>query len=157
MTLRHLDLFSGTKSWTRAFEKIGFECVSVDLDKKTSPTHIADMLTWDYTMYPPGYFHAITAGPPCTEYSRARTTGPPRNLELADRLVAKTLEIINYFRPLSWCIENPQTGLLKTRDVVAGVLYNDVSYCRYCPSDGSFPPYRKLTRIWSNFRRRLDS
>jgi hypothetical protein len=43
-----------------------------------------------------------------------------------------------------WAFENPATGLLKTRAVVAGVPYKDVSYCMYGY------PYRKPTRIWTN-------
>ena len=39
-------------------------------------------------------------------------------------------------------MENPQTGLLKEREVVAGLAYVDVTYC----SCGY--PYKKPTRIW---------
>ena len=40
-----------------------------------------------------------------------------RNLEEADRLVAKTLEIIAYFRPKRWWVENPRWGLLNIRRI----------------------------------------
>ena len=82
------------------------------------------------------------------EYSRARTTAKtPRNLELADSIVAKTLEIIKYFKPKCWTLENPKTGLLKTRDVIQNLPYVDITYCKY--SDGVTHRYRKATRIWS--------
>ena len=98
-----------------------------------------------FSAYPPGRFDVVWASPPCTQYSTARTRGPPRDLEGADRLVAKALEIIDYFGPRWWWMENPATGLLKTRPVVQplGRPYL-VSYCHY-----GFP-YRKHTALWSN-------
>ena len=65
----------------------------------------------------------------------------------ADLLVKKSLEIINYFNPKWWFMENPQTGKLKTREVVKGLNYYDIDYCMY--SDWG---YKKRTRIWTNRR-----
>ena len=48
---------------------------------------------------------------------------------------------MQYYR-CPWAFENPQTGLLKTRDVVEGVPFTDTSYCQY-----GFHQ-RKATRIW---------
>ena len=53
-------------------------------------------------------------------------------LDLADSLFCYSL------------IENPHSGLLKTRDVVAGIPMHVLDYCRY----GT--PYRKRTSIWTN-------
>jgi hypothetical protein len=41
-------------------------------------------------------------------------------------------------------MENPFTGLLKSRDVVAGIPMRVVDYCKY----GA--PYRKRTALWTN-------
>jgi len=68
----------------------------------------------------------------------------------ADLLVAKTLEIIMYFDDALWMIENPQTGLLKSRAVVKGLPWTDVSYCRY----GTL--YQKHTRLWHNLAEWFD-
>ena len=105
-----------------------------------------DILTWDYkNAFTQAYFDVIWASPDCTQYSIARTTAKtPRDLEGADRLVAKCREIIEHFSPRLWFIENLHTGLLKHRDVVAGLPYFRVDYCMY----GA--PYRKRTRIWTN-------
>ena len=103
-------------------------------------------MLWDFKIYPPGYFNAIWASPVCTHYSCARTKAhTPRNFEWADGLVLKTLEIIEYFNPPVWYIENPQSGLLKTRPFMENLGYTDVDYCRYC-----YWGYRKRTRIWTN-------
>jgi site-specific DNA-cytosine methylase len=57
-------------------------------------------------------FQLISAGPPCEEYSITKTVGR-RDVGKADKLVRKTLEIIKYFQPQLWCLENPRGGHLK--------------------------------------------
>lgn len=121
------------------------EVVSVDILEKFNPTIAIDILQWDYKIYPPGHFDAIWASPPCTEYSKMKyISGKARNLELADSIVKRTIEIIEYFNPEKWFIENPQTGLLKDREFMMGLPYIDVDYCMY--SDWG---YKKKTRIWT--------
>ena len=56
------------------------------------------------------------------------------------------LEIIAHFDPLMWIVENPATGLLKTRPFMERLPWVDVTYCKY----GT--PYRKQTRLWTNMR-----
>jgi len=144
--MRILELCSGTGSIGKAFRELGFEVISLDLMSTFNPTIVADLMTWDYRVFPPGYFHVCWCSPPCTQYSMAKTIGA-RKLEEADALVARMLEIFDYFQPPVWAFENPFTGLLKKRDVVAGLPYKMVTYCMY-----GFP-YKKQTAIWTN----LDS
>jgi site-specific DNA-cytosine methylase len=107
--MRILELFSGTGSMGRAFTNQGWEVTSLDASPKAEATICIDIRLWDYTSYEVGYFDVIWASPVCTHYSIARTTAKtPRNLEWADSLVLKTLEIIDYFKPSCWYIENPQ-------------------------------------------------
>jgi site-specific DNA-cytosine methylase len=85
----------------------------------------------------------IHASPPCIEYSRAKTVGV-RKIDEANLIVFKTLEIINYFNPRIWLIENPQSGLLKEQEFMKGLPYFDIDYCKYGFN------YRKRTRLWTN-------
>ena len=78
----------------------------------------------------------------CTQYSRAKTVGV-RDLDGADKLLSRALEIMAYFG-CNWAFENPESGLLKTRDIVKGLPYQDTTYCKYGYA------YRKATRIWSS-------
>ena len=92
-----LDLFCGTGSVGRRLKKLGFQVTSLDIDPRTKPTIVTDIMTWDYgNQYPTGHFDLIAASVPCTEYSRAKTIGD-RKLRAADDLVAATLDIISYF------------------------------------------------------------
>ena len=141
--MRCLELFAGTGSIGRAFERLGWEVVSLDIDPKCEPTHVADIRDWDYRVYPRGYFDFVWASPVCQHYSVARTTGGPRDLLSADRLVRRTLDVVDHFG-CHYAFENPQSGLLKTRAIVKGLRFFDTSYCRWGY------PYRKTTRIWSN-------
>ena len=45
-----------------------------------------------------------------------------------------------------WVIENPATGLLKTRPFMERLPWVDVTCCKYAT------PYRKQTRLWTNMR-----
>ena len=128
----------------RAFAELGWEVTSLDVDPKADPTICADICSWEpLPKFAPGHFDMIWASPVCTEYSRVLTRRP-RRLEEGDRLVLRTLQIIQELRPRFWALENPATGLLKLRPFMAGLPWQDVSYCTYGY------PYRKLTRIWSN-------
>jgi hypothetical protein len=142
---RLLELFSGTGSVGSAFEDNGWDVTSLDCDRKAGATITCDIRTWDYKAYPTGHFDVVWASPCCTHYSIARTRGGPRDLVWADSLVLKTLEIIDYFKSRIWWIENPQTGLLKTRPFMQGLPYFDIDYCTY-GGEG----YRKRTRLWTN-------
>ena len=140
-----LDLFSGTGSVKKALEARGWTVIAVDLETKFNPDVAADIGTWDFRKTLPRSkwnFDLIAASPPCTEYSSAMTRRPRRMLE-ADGLVRRSLEIIKYYKPRIWWVENPRHGNLRWRQVVQGLAYIDLDYCKF--SDWG---YRKATRFW---------
>lgn len=140
-----LELFSGTGSIGKAFAAAGWTVTSLDVEEKFSPTILSDIMAWDYRALPRNSYDFVWASCPCTHYSIARTTAKtPRDLEGSDAMVQRVLDIIAYFKPFSFCIENPATGLLKTRDVIRGIAWIDVSYCKFGY------PYKKQTRFWTN-------
>jgi len=149
--MKLLELFSGTKSVGKVAEKLGYEVISLDL--KNADIN-CDILNWDYTIFEPGTFDVIWASPPCNTFSRLRESNIGRhgftketiqsdidNIGLP--ILRKTEEIIFYFQPKSYFIENPQSG--KMKDYIRDKPYHDVDYCKY--SDWG---YRKRTRIWTN-------
>ena len=156
--IRVLELFSGTGSVGKCCKELGWEVVSVDMILPAD--HQCDIMDFDYKQYPKDYFHCVAASPPCTNYSKLKACWYGRKLkdgtiyskeqnmkdqDEADKLVLKTMEIIQYFDPELWWIENPQTGNLKNREIMKDIPFYDVDYCMY--SDWG---YKKKTRIWTN-------
>ena len=146
--LRALVLFTGTGSIDRSLKEAGFKVDNLDIDPKCNATWTCDILEWEaWRDIKPWTYDFIWASPPCTQYSIARTTAKtPRNFALADAIVNKTLQIIEHLEPKGWLMENPATGLLKTRGVVRGLPFVTVCYCMY--SDGINHRYRKPTALW---------
>ena len=157
--MRVLELFSGTHSVGKVCKDLGYEVVSLDL---TNADINIDILKWDYkTAFKPGDFDIIWASPPCHTFSHCRRCWIGRKLKcfgdvivtakiLDDDMearglpiVRRTEEIINYFKPPLWFIENPATG--KMKDYLTHLPHYDVDYCMY--SDWG---YKKKTRFWTN-------
>ena len=139
--MKVVDLFSGTGSVANVFRNHGHTVTTLDRDLPADLQ--TDIMDWKYKELPSKSFHVIWASPPCTEYSLAKTTGV-RKIDEANAIVKRTLEIIAYFNPTTWVLENPQTGLLKKQVFMVGLPYVDVDYCKYGM------PYRKRTRLWTN-------
>jgi len=139
--MKVLEVFSGTGSVGKCCTALGWDVVSVDI--MYNPTHKCDILDFDYKQYKKDEFDIVWASPPCTEYSKAKSQGI-RKIDEANKIVLRTLEIINYFNCHWWFIENPQTGLLKKQSFMEDLPYVDCDYCMYGK------PYRKRTRIWTN-------
>ena len=84
------------------------EVISIDIDPCYNPEICEDILQLSYCKLP--IPDVVWASPPCDQYARCRTRAKtPRNLVLADSLVAKASEIITYFHKLNpdliWFIE----------------------------------------------------
>ena len=155
--MRLLELFSGTKSVGKVAKELGYEVLSLDIDGNADIN--INILEWDYKQYPVGYFDVIWASPPCNTFSCLRRSWIGRKLkcfgdvivtaEMLDNdmmqvgvpILRRTEEIINYFNPNVYFMENPKTG--KMKEFVEKPFY-DVDYCAY-----GFD-YRKPTRIWTN-------
>ena len=141
---RALDLFCGRKSSALALEKLGFEVVTLDNDPSREPSICVDIMEWEYTMFPPGYFDMVTAAPPCTEYSLAMNRRP-RRLDMADAIVKKTLEIIHYLQPARWWLETPRNGRLARRAFMESFPRLDCDQCCFAEIG-----YQKPTRFFGS-------
>ena len=151
--MRVLELFSGTGSVGRVCQRKGYEVISLDFEMPA--TIKEDIMTWDYTVYQPGHFDLITASPMCTWWSAILRSRIGRNGTTKETIQAnidtkgkpmvdRVFEIIDYFKPTHWWIENPQTGRMK--EYITTKPYYDVDYCKY-----GFD-YRKRTRFWTNIK-----
>ncbi len=107
-----LIFFSGTGSVGSVYRQHGWQVTSLDNDPKYRAEITCDIRMWNFLEFPRNYFDVIFAAPPCTEYSLSKTT-KKRDLAEANSLVLCVLEIIEYFQPDRWMIENPRYGLLR--------------------------------------------
>ena len=118
----------------------------MDLDPKAGATITSDIhdvsaqaITEQY-----GPVDLLWASPPCTHYSCARTkASTPRDLDGSDRIVPKVLDLARELGA-KYIMENPYTGLLRTRPAVEGIPMRVVDYCTYGAA------YRKRTALWTN-------
>ena len=126
--MKLLELFSGTKSVSKVALELGLEVISLDRDLEAD--FRIDIMDWDYKQFEPHYFDIVWASPPCTEYSIAKTTGI-RDIALANTIVQRTSQIIDYLQPIYYLVENPQTGYLKNQTFMQNLRYTDIDYCKY--------------------------
>ena len=100
-----LDLFSGTGSVAKVARRQGWGTVTLDRDLPADLQ--TDIKDWDCTSFHEKFFDFVWASPPCTEYSRAKTTAP-RDIEGVNNIAERTLKIISFLKPEFWVIENPE-------------------------------------------------
>ena len=156
--MKVLELFSGTRSVGKCCDKLGWESYSVDLMSDDADFK-GDIMDFDYKQFPKDSFDIVWASPPCTNYSKLQDgwlgrmrkgqiyTREIQEKEMTadDKLVIRTLEIIEYFNPEHWFIENPASSRMKDRIYMKDKPFYLVDYCMY--SDWG---YKKRTRIWTN-------
>lgn len=148
-----LEMFCGTKSIGKEFEKVGFDVVSMDVDPRFNPTICADILDIDPTSLPT--FDALWASFPCTAFSVAvigrnwNHDNTPKNdsTRLGLRILEKTVAIVRDQErrnpKLKWWMENPR-GKARKMEVVQDFRRVTVTYCAY--GDSRMKP----TDIWTN-------
>jgi len=152
--MRTLELFCGTKSFSKVSEKLGNEIVTLDGVERFNPTILQDILD-----IPDDYFSGfdiIWASPPCTAFSVASIgknwnklsdgTLQPKsdNALLGLALLDKTITLIRNAEPKYWFIENPR-GAMRKMPQVQNFHRKTVTYCQY--GDTRMKP----TDIWTNF------
>ena len=122
--------------------EMGFEVVSMDICPKHSPDFCCDVLEFDFSIWPRGWFDMVWASPPCTLYSVASNNTRP---EEGNVLTRRCLEIIEYLEPKWYAIENPSSSSIWKQGIFDHIPKKFVSYCMY--SDWG---YRKNTTIATN-------
>lgn len=154
--IKTLELFSGTKSFSKVAKEMGYETLTIDNLPELNPDICMDIMDFDINLLNDYKPDIIWASPPCQKFSVAalsknwdNSTGEnlPKNEETlkAMQMVSKTVEIIATLNPTFFYIENPRAMLRKQ-----GLIpypFTTVTYCQY-----GFH-YMKPTDIWTNNER----
>lgn len=136
-----LSLFDYTGNWVRPYAESGYTVVLLDIK------HGQDIMTYDYT-YLSGVYGILIAVP-CTSFaiSGARwfdKKDADGRTEQSIKLVRRALEIVDYFKPVFWCLENPVGRIHK---LVPELGEPQLIFQPYDYGDA----YRKKTCLWGRF------
>lgn len=163
--MKVLELFAGTKSIGRAFEKKGHQVYSVEWDKSFEDIDLyADILSVSAEDIINNFGHpdVIWASPDCTTFSvaaishhrrRNQETGELEPIseyaKFCDEVDKHVIELIKELKPKYWFIENPRGGLRKM-SFMKGLPRYTVTYCQY--ETNKLPKDRRMkpTDIWTN-------
>jgi hypothetical protein len=140
-----LSLFDESGQWSEPYRKAGYVVVQIDLKLGI------DIMTWKYREIPRERVRGILAAPPCTHIAGSGAQYWPakdrdgRTRE-AVKLVRKTLEIIRYFNPKFWAIENP-VGRMNT------IIPEIAAFGPWYFNPYEFgDAYTKKTGLWGKFK-----
>ena len=153
-----LELFAGTQSFSKVAHKLGYNTFTTDYCYFEGINYQCDIIHFrlERVPYKPDI---IWASPPCTAFSvssigsyytteRGQYTPKKAETYLGMAYVQKAIDIIKYFKPKYWYIENPR-GVLRKLDIMQGLPRHTIWYCQY--SDPSGDDHRaKPTDIWTN-------
>lgn len=157
--MKILELFAGTRSIGKAFEKRGHQVFSVEWDKSFENIDLYEdisKLTAEQVLKSFGKPDVIWASPDCSTFSvsaishhrrKNPTTG---NLDaisdyakFCDKVDMHVIELIKELNPTYYFIENPMGGMRKM-DFMKDLPRYTVTYCQY--GDIRMKP----TDIWTN-------
>lgn len=157
--MKVLELFAGTRSIGKAFEKRGHEVYSVEWDKKFDDIDLyanIGTVTAEQIINEFGKPDVIWASPDCSTFSIAAISHHRRknlitgNLDpvsdyakFCDEVDQHVLNLIHELKPKYWFIENPRGGMRKMT-WMNGLPRYTVTYCQY--GDTRMKP----TDIWTN-------
>ena len=159
--MKILEIFAGTRSISKAFEKRGHETFSIEWNKNFEKIDlyedINNVTTKDIIKLCKGVPDIIWASPDCTTYSIAAISHHRKKNEetgnldpisdyakFCDKTNKHVLDLIQELKPKFYFIENPRGGLRKM-DFMKGLYRYTVTYCQY--GDKRMKP----TDIWTNY------
>lgn len=159
--MRILELFAGTRSISKSFEKRGHETYSVEWNKNfeniTLYEDVNNLTAEKVIEICNGVPDVIWASPDCTTYSIAGIShhriknNETGNLDpvsdyarFCDKTNKHLLNLIKELKPKYYFIENPRGGLRKM-DFMQGIPRYTITYCQY--GDNRMKP----TDIWTNY------
>lgn len=153
-----LSLFDFTGNWSLPWKSSGYDVVQIDLQLGTN------IMTWNYKEIPKEKVYGILASCPCTDFALSGSRHFARkdqdgSTEKSKQLVYKTLEIVDYFNPKFWVVENPMSRIHKCCPELGEVKFK-FNPCDFAGYGFEQERYNKQTWLWGDFKypikRRLE-
>tara|TARA_Y100001963_G_scaffold75352_1_gene104618 strand:+ start:4078 stop:4737 length:660 start_codon:yes stop_codon:yes gene_type:complete len=161
--LKVLELFAGSRSFSKVAEEFGHETYTSDLQPFDDIDQVCDIFDFDIDKMIK-YFgkpEIVWCSPPCQAFSVASIsthwTGGHRayipkteKAKTSIKILNKMMSIINIINPKYWYIENPRGVMRKVSPMVELKEYrNTIWYCQYFGKGDSIKR-AKPTDIWTN-------
>jgi len=149
-----LSLFDYTGNWSRPYRENGYEVIQIDIQ------HGTDIMFWNYKAIPRERVFGILAAVPCTDFAISGARHFARkdadgSTKKSIALVYKTLEIIEYFNPVFWVVENPMSRIHKCVPELGAVKFKfnpcDFAGHMNTPEEQDENRYNKTTWLWGKF------
>lgn len=144
--MKVLELFAGTRSIGKEFEKRGHKVYSVEWNRDFEDialyADIGELTAKQVIKLCGGVPDIIWASPDCTTYSIAGISHHRKQEEngnlfpvseyakFCDKVNKHVLDLINELKPKFYFIENPRGGLRKM-DFMKGLYCYTITYCKY--------------------------
>lgn len=155
-----ISLFDRTGNASRPYRESGYyDVIQIDSQLGT------DILEWDYKSIKRnvwGDFNyrniIIIAMTPCTDYATSGAKHFAKKdaegiTDYSQKLVSKTKEIIDYFNPFAWQLENPRTRIHKLNPWIGQrpkLIFNPCDFAGYDPNPDD-SRYNKETWLFGKF------
>lgn len=139
-----ISLFDYSGVWSEPYRKAG--CRVLQVENKLG----FDVFKWNYKIIKPASVAGILAAPPCTDFAVSGAQywakkDKDGRTSASVKLIRKTLEIIKYFNPSFWALENP-VGRLNTL-IPELMQYGPWYFEPFWYGD----PWSKKTGLWGKF------
>ncbi len=147
-----LSLFDFSGRWSSPYKQHGYDVYQVDVK------HDIDILTLEPEQLPFDQVWGILAAPPCTDFASSgaqywSTKDQDGRTQQSLSLVLKTLELVDYYKPQWWVVENPVGRLPKLVPRLGQPWYfNPHEFAGYL-DDPSVEAYTKKTGLWGQFNK----
>lgn len=145
-----LSLFDYSGNWSSPYRENGYQVYQVDIKLGL------DVLELQPQDMPFEQVHGILAAPPCTDFASSgaqywKTKDQNGTTEKSMDLVSKVLELVEYYKPQFWALENPVGRLNKLFPELGNPWYFNPWEFAQLAQNPETERYTKKTGLWGVF------
>lgn len=150
-----VELFCGSKSFSKVRKKLWDSIFTVDIEKKYKPVLVKNILDLQKEDLPQN-INVLWLSPPCTTFSVASAwkyweNNKPKNKEARIwlKILEKSIRLISEINPYYWYLENPRGKMRIKIEEIFNKYHilrkrETITYCQYGLD------FMKPTDIWTN-------